>query len=224
MTPEEIRALRGGKTRTVEEKIKNADAARDALREALIASTDAAGAEEAKGAAGEEESAVAPEEPVYHSFVGADRPAVRKAIEARCPPIDIDDLVMLGVIKQEVPIIPGKLVVTFSTISDADEVWCDAQAQSDAIAAGIPTKEATATRSLRYQLAISLLTVNNARYTPIARENRLPKLDGNASNIIGQRVLELTSSFETTVMNLILLNFRWFRFRVNNTVMNSTFL
>lgn len=47
----------------------------------------------------------------------------REMIEARLAPLDLSDLVMKGEMTQTVPVIPGKLSLTFRTLSQMENMW-----------------------------------------------------------------------------------------------------
>lgn len=49
-------------------------------------------------------------------------PARRKAIEARCRPMDVVDLITTGEVQQEVPVVPGKYIVTFRSTTGAEDL------------------------------------------------------------------------------------------------------
>lgn len=49
-------------------------------------------------------------------------PARKKAIEARLTPLDILDLVMHGEIRQEVPIVPGKFVISLRSVTGDEDL------------------------------------------------------------------------------------------------------
>jgi hypothetical protein len=51
-------------------------------------------------------------------------PKRKKVIEERLEPLDITDLITQREIIQDVPVIPGKLVFTFRTLSQRENIWC----------------------------------------------------------------------------------------------------
>lgn len=51
-----------------------------------------------------------------------DTPELKKAIEDRCDPMDIEQLITEGELRQEVPIVRGKLIVVFRTMSGEEDL------------------------------------------------------------------------------------------------------
>ena len=49
-------------------------------------------------------------------------PELKKATEDRCKPLDVEQLILDGEVRQEVPIVSGKLVVTFRTITGEENL------------------------------------------------------------------------------------------------------
>jgi len=47
----------------------------------------------------------------------------RDEIESRLKPLDIGDMIMKREIQQEIPIIPGKLVITLRTFNQRENIW-----------------------------------------------------------------------------------------------------
>ena len=68
-----------------------------------------------------------PEKPVEEEPGTPEDDAVklRKSVEARVQPIDIGRYLVNGEATQHVPIIPGKLEVTFRTVTEYEEGWVD---------------------------------------------------------------------------------------------------
>ena len=64
---------------------------------------------------------------VFYRNTPVDNERTRKKIESRCSPMDFEDLILSGRVMQRIPIIPGKLEVTFQSLQTRDLMWLDSE-------------------------------------------------------------------------------------------------
>jgi len=217
MTPAEIAeaARKSSRKRTTEDILSDARGAEQALEEAKKVLTDNKEAEE---------KSVDDLDDTTYTHVGMDRPVVRKAIESRCAPFDLDELILTGSVSQVVPIVKGKLVIKFLTLSDADELWCDQMAHTSVLKEG-GTNNMVAQMSLRLQLALSVRAINGREYGDVSRTPKgTPALDTKDPDCISNRADDLSRGLESTVMRLVAHNYVWFKARAIRLLIDSIFL
>jgi hypothetical protein len=129
---------------------------------------------------------------------------MREAVESRCEPLDISSYLMSGEMSQTVPIVPGKLFVTFRTVTDQEEVYVDSKL------AGL--KDATERQFLRSMNEWSLIffvhSLNGEAWPSVF--DKSGGISEKAIELRTRRVQQLPSS----IFNLISQNLEWFLDRV----------
>ena len=141
-----------------------------------------------------------------------DDPKLRKAIEARLDPLDFDELVSTGKVRQRVPIVPGKLEPMFQTLSGEDEAFVTEQAHLEA--AGTPNLLRIYTLM---ELAMGLQVSLDGRPLPKIFDDKGVR-DAALFRIRWKKVAD--SAVE--IPQLLALNFVWFRERVGRlTVLDA---
>jgi len=131
---------------------------------------------------------------------------MRAAVEARLSPLDIGEYLMSGEARQAVPIIPGKLEVTFRTVVDLEEVFVDGMLAQQ--------KEMTGRQYIRisneWALAVHVYEVNGNRW-PSTIDG-----DGTVSEKVMEQRLSHVRRLSSPVFTLMVQNLGFFLERVNN--------
>lgn len=128
----------------------------------------------------------------------------RKAIEKRLKPMDLSDLIVEGEVKQNVPIVPGKLEVTFRSVSSGEDLAIKRMLYN--IRKEVP----------RYQLdAYSIMSLTLAVYAinghPLPDHNDEA---GNFSESRFQKKFELVKRYPLQLVADLGVNYIWFDVRV----------
>jgi hypothetical protein len=94
-------------------------------------------------------------------------PALKKAIEDRCIPLDLVQLLEEGEARQDVPIVPGKFIVTFRTISGEEDL------EIKRLLFGVQSSDQYAYDLLSmYQLTAGLFSINNRKIPTHLNDDR----------------------------------------------------
>lgn len=143
--------------------------------------------------------------------VGADEQEdvrLRKAVEARITDrIDLGQYLMNGEVTQAVPIIPGKLVVTFRSVTDLEEAFVDVKLAQNR---EMTTREFVR-KSNEFALALHISEVNGTRWPA-------PITDGKMNEAAVERRLSHVQKLSSPVFQLITKNLGWFLDRVNKAL------
>jgi len=129
-----------------------------------------------------------------------DRPDVRKAIEARCSALDLDQLISDGEAHQQVPIVRGKVIATFRTYSGAEELELHRMMG----AKQLPNKNFAQAKFALIRLVVGLHELNG---TP------MPEHRGSKRRIDQEKFqhkLEVISAFSLQLLNSLSVNYAWF--------------
>jgi|SaaInlStandDraft_4_1057021.scaffolds.fasta_scaffold07249_3 hypothetical protein len=153
----------------------------------------------------EEEEFSAPPEPEEEL---SDDERLRRAVEDRITnTIDIGRYLMNGETTQTVPIIPGKLEVTFRTVTDLEESYVDGKLAED--------KGATARVFLRqsneWALAFHIAAVNGKSWPATT-------IQGDINDVSLQKRLGHIKKLSSPVFSMITQNLVWFLERVNSAL------
>lgn len=129
---------------------------------------------------------------------------IRRAVEARIrEPIDIGQYLVNGEVSQTVPIIPGKLEVTFRSVTDQEEAFVDAQLSKN--------KETTARVFLRtsneWALAFHIVAVNGHRWPATI-------VNGDINEAALDKRLGHVRKLSSPIFQLVTQNLVWFLERV----------
>lgn len=150
------------------------------------------------------------EDNVFYRNTSFDNPAVRKSIESKCGEMDFADLIMTGRVVQKVPIIPGKLEVTFQSLLGSETFWIEKNA-------GDYGRTDWAVRSwLGYaRLTVSICDMNGT-LLPDHRGK-----DGEISKAhFDEKYLKVMSLGEK-IIELLFVNLGWFNDRVEKLYEND---
>ena len=133
---------------------------------------------------------------------------LKRVIEGRLEEIDIGQYLMSGEIRQEVPIIPGKLVVVFKTVTDLEESYVDTVMSGDS--------NLTSRQFLRKMnelaLSIHIYSVNGNKWPTNING------DGNVNKESIDARLKQIRKLSSPIFNMISQNLSWFIDRVNNSL------
>ena len=137
---------------------------------------------------------------------------MRKVIESRLDPIDIGEYLMSGEIRQEVPIIPDKLVIVFKTVSDQEEAFVD---NTISVEPTTISNRQFLRKMNELALAIHIYSVNG---------NKWPTLLTASGDINKESVetrLKHIRKLPSLVFNMVSQNLAWFTDRVNDSLTAS---
>ena len=133
---------------------------------------------------------------------------MRDAIEARLGPIDIGRYLSTGECQQEVPIIPGQLVVTFRTVLDEEETYVD-----EVIAGKDKLSQRQFIRLTgEWSLATHIAILNGTRWPSIYGQ------DGAMNETALTQRIGKARKISSPIFNLVTLNLGWFLERVNRAL------
>lgn len=152
----------------------------------------------------QEELPEEPEEPEPEEELTEDE-KLRKAVESRIThEIDIGRYLMNGETTQRVPVIPGKLEITFRTVTDLEEAYVDAQLAQ--------AKNSTARVFLRqsneWALAFHISAINDVQWPSTM-------VQGEINESALQKRMGHIKKLSSPVFSLITQNLVWFLERVN---------
>ena len=137
---------------------------------------------------------------------------LRNAIESRLTSIDIGEYLMSGEIRQEVPIIPEKLVVTFKTVSDQEESFVDNNISTE-------PKTISNRQFLRKMnelaLVIHIYSVNGTKWPVLING------DGTINEQSVESRLRHIKKLSSPIFNLMTQNLAWFTDRVTKALTSS---
>lgn len=132
-----------------------------------------------------------------------ERPEVRKAIEGRCPALDLDQLITDGEIHQDVPIVREKLVPTFRTYSGSEELDLHRMMGEETI----PNKNYAQARFALLRLVCGLHSLNG---NPLP-DHRGPNKRIDDKNFAAK--LEMVGNYSLQLLNTLSVNYGWFSTR-----------
>ena len=141
---------------------------------------------------------------VVFSGTSFDNREVYDAIRARLTPMDIGDLVMQGRVTQDVPILPGKLVVTFRSLTGKDVEWVEERGIAIAKSETIADASAWVGYAL---LTLGIVSINGNEFVDCL-------VDGTIDEDIFKEKLTRIKGLEDTLIGVLMVNWNWFRNRI----------
>lgn len=133
---------------------------------------------------------------------------LKARVEKTLEPLDIGQYIMGGELKQAVEIIPGKLVVVFKTVTDAEEAFVDDKIAQD--------RDITTRQLLRrlneYALATHIYSVNNTKWPVLV--DKMGRINEEA---IESRVAHI-KKLSSPIFNMLAQNLGWFLDRVQDAL------
>jgi hypothetical protein len=149
-----------------------------------------------------------PEEAEYEPELSEEE-RIRQAVEDRLDPLDIGQYLMSGTLLQTVPVIPGKLVVRFRSVTALEEVYVDAQL-SDA------NEKLTGRQFIRRQNEWALAT-----HVHSLNETAWPSIfDGNGT--VNDKSMEMrmknVRKLPSAVFQMLVNQMSFFLDRINNAL------
>lgn len=136
---------------------------------------------------------------------------LRKAVEARLEEIDIGEYLMSGELIQSIPIIPGKLVVEFKTVSDLEESFVDTKISENPNL----TNRQFLRKMNELALVIHIHTVNGNKW-PVLLDG-----DGTINEKAAEARLRHIKKLSSPVFNMLTQNLAWFMDRVSSCLTAS---
>lgn len=136
---------------------------------------------------------------------------LRKVVESRIEEIDIGEYLMSGELVQSVPIIPGKLVVEFKTVSDLEESYVDTKISEDPNL----TNRQFLRKMNELALVIHIHTVNGNKW-PVLLDG-----DGTVNEKAAEARLRHIKKLSSPVFNMLTQNLAWFMDRVSSCLTAS---
>ena len=150
----------------------------------------------------EKRKALEPDETPQEKLERLERAGVEKLLKA----MDIGEFLTNNVVSQVVPVLPGKLVVTFSTIETVVEVSLDKRLAAEGI---LSTRHLIRIQNI-YALATHIDKIN---------QNEWPALlngDGSVNQESLDFRINAVSKLNSVIFSKIYRHFAWFLTRVNN--------
>jgi hypothetical protein len=132
---------------------------------------------------------------------------LKEKTEKACAPMDFGELIMTGRVQQDVPVLPGKLKVTFQSLTGAESYWVERMMSEQ------PT-ELGRSWAVYMQLAMTVHAVNGSMREPF-------NIDGKIDRAILERRLSLLMKMNTRLIELLIANMFWFFDRVNSLYDND---
>ena len=137
---------------------------------------------------------------------------LRKVIEERLEDIDIGEYLMSGEIRQEIPIIPEKLVVTFKTVSDLEESYVDNTISAEP---STISNRQFLRKMNELALVIHIYSVNGNKWPTLVNG------DGTINEESVHSRLRHIKKLSSPIFNLMTQNLAWFTDRVNSALTSS---
>ncbi len=131
-----------------------------------------------------------------------DNPTVRRQIEARCGPIDFDELLTSGKVSQKVPILPGKYEVIFQSVGGDEDLYIKEQIFESKGSDGLLMDKYSYMRLAVFVKAI------NGQLLPQYRDTK-----GNIDDAAFERRWRMISSKAEAELEILSCNARWFHDR-----------
>jgi hypothetical protein len=134
--------------------------------------------------------------------------AARKRTEAQLRPIQIDDLFITGELRQRVPVIDGKLTVTFRTLNAGEDLYIKRRL-NDVRNEVIRYAE---DRFLMMQLAAHVAEINNEQLPPMTSAR------GDISDEQFDQRFARVAKLPTVLIERVWVQWMWFQDRVNKAM------
>jgi hypothetical protein len=213
VAPPPVAPVRRAPESVVKDMQTAAEVLSKAEEEAASRAESAAAASKAKK---EDDSPKKPTDGVIFSYRGFDTPDVRRVIEKRCQPMDFNDLLLSGNVRQLVPIIPGKIEVEFQSLTGKEMDWTSTYASRVAVDRGETSLFAN-TFTTWLQLTLSIYSLNGSLYPTHMDKGAIDV------SVALDKYKRLMSQPDST-LSLILTNFGWFNARVQMLYTDQLFL
>ncbi|MFZ4580591.1 MAG: hypothetical protein ACOYOB_19575 [Myxococcota bacterium] len=128
---------------------------------------------------------------------------LREAIEKKCQPMDFGDLILTGRVLQRVPVLPGKLNVTYQSLLAHETYWIEREAvrRSDSPAG-------RSVWSVYARLALSIVDVNGTKLVDHL-------VDGKVSSDSFDEKFDRLMNLGDRTLELMFVNLSWFDKRVD---------
>ena len=125
---------------------------------------------------------------------------LKEKTEKACAPMDFGELIMTGRVQQDVPVLPGKLRVTFQSLTGAESYWIERTVVDQ-------PAEIARSWAIYMQLAMSIHAVNGSVREPFNVNDKIERG-------VLERRLALLLKMNTRMIELLIANMFWFFDRV----------
>jgi hypothetical protein len=141
-----------------------------------------------------------------YSFTPMDNPMVREAVEKRCKDIDIAQVIMTGLVEQDIPIVENKLVIRVRSLRPRDTDWLlDRSADLSPVLRG--------TLQVYGSMAFQLLSINGTRLPDALKgDGRKRVVDEKKFKKKYEQLLDMNEAF----LNILAINLKWFNLRIES--------
>lgn len=139
---------------------------------------------------------------VFYRNTPIDNPDTRKKIEAKCSELDFEDLILTGRVLQRVPIMQGKLMITFQSLKAKDVMWLEREASK------IENEYEARTWIGYARLTACIASINNKLF-----EEHLNK-KSDISSAKFKSKFEQVMNLNERLIEVLLVNLNWFEDRV----------
>jgi len=144
-----------------------------------------------------------PDDTIFYRNTSTDNAKVRAAIEKKCGNMDFADLIMSGRVIQDVPILSGKLEVTFQSLLGAETFWIEKSAVD------YGKTEWSARSWMGYaRLAVALKEINGSPLPDHTNKGGEITKKGFESKYV--KIMSLSEK----IIELLFINLNWFNDRV----------
>lgn len=128
-----------------------------------------------------------------------DRPEVRKAIETRCSPLDLDQLINDGEAHQTVPIVRNKVVPVFRTYSGLEELDLQRMMGEEEL----PNRNYARARFMLLRLVVGLYSLNG---NPLPDHRSGRRIDRERF----KEKFSVVGGYALATLNTLSVNYGWF--------------
>lgn len=132
---------------------------------------------------------------------------LKKSTEAACAPMDFGELIMTGRVQQDVPVLPGKMRITFQSLTGTESYWIERAAIDQ-------PAELRQSWVTYMQLAMCVQAVNGTQREPFYVDNKIDRG-------VLERRLAMLLKMNTRMIELLIVNMYWFFDRVSSLYEND---
>lgn len=147
---------------------------------------------------------------MFYRNTSFDNAKVRAAIESKCGEMDFADLIMTGRVIQDVPILKGKLHVTFQSLLGSETFWAERHA------ADYSNTDWALRSWMGYaRLTMSITSLNGSEFSDHKNKS------GEVTKELFDRKYTEVMALGEKVIELLFVNLTWFNDRVEKLYQND---
>ena len=136
---------------------------------------------------------------------------LRKIIEGKCQPLDLGDLIMTGRVTQVVPVLPGKLTITYQSLLGKESFWLEKTVAQQ----GLGDILARNAWSIYARLVMAVSAINGKQFEPHVDDA------GNVDQEAYEKKYAQVMRMSERVLEVMIANLSWFDTRVNKLIEND---